>query len=132
MPVELFYFMGAKRVPMMARFVPPGGRYGSNGRLVNDRAIFNDKVGPMVEFYDLRYKGADEKTREYGQYIGAYHLGTLVRRRDYLSQGGLCQDDRVPEWDIGPEAMADLLLWAEENAAKLDKASAPRSRAPRP
>lgn len=87
------------QVPIVARFVRKGDRYGREGCLIHN------EEEPLVEFYDGRYD-FDKWTGFVGQFISRYCLSTIVGH-----EGGLCLDGGVPEWILSGENMRDIRTW---------------------
>lgn len=84
------------------RIVNTGDKYGVNDCLTNTK-------GPMVEFYDSRFKSGWDKER--GQFVTRYCVETLIN--SYYPRG-LCLDGGVPAWSVSAEGMQQVIAFIEE------------------
>ena len=84
------------------RIVNTGDKYGVNDCLTNTK-------GPMVEFYDSRFKSGWDKER--GQFVTRYYVETLIN--SYYPRG-LCLDGGVPAWSVSAEGMQQVIAFIEE------------------
>jgi hypothetical protein len=90
--VKICTFTNPVGIPMAAKLVPVGRRYGKDMCCINDEGVaFQNGPQPMVEFYDLRWDHT-----ALGQFISRYYVSTLRER----PIGGLCLDGGVPDWHI--------------------------------
>ena len=83
------------------RIVNTGDKYGVNDCLTNTK-------GPMVEFYDSRFKSGWDKER--GQFVTRYYVETLIN--SYYPHG-LCLDGGVPAWTVSAEGMQQVIAFIE-------------------
>jgi hypothetical protein len=77
--------------------VRKGDRYGMNNSITHNRQE------PLVEFYDVRYKGPGNST--VGQFVSRYGLSTLDNREP----GGLMLDGGVKDWSIDKRSLGEAL-----------------------
>jgi len=90
--VKICTFTNPVGIPMAAKLVPVGRRYGKD-MCVEHLPLPNHELkdDPMVEFYDLRWDHT-----ALGQFISRYYVSTLLGR----PISGLCLDGGVPDWHI--------------------------------
>ena len=68
------------------------------------------EAGPLVEFYDARYRNVRGFTPD-GQFVSRYYLESLVGRdRRY----GLDLQGDVSDWTIDASTMLSVILWLRE------------------
>lgn len=87
------------------RIVNTGDKYGVNDCLTNTK-------GPMIEFYDSRFKSGWDQER--GQFVMRYYFETLIN--NYYPRG-LCLDGGVPAWSVSAEGMQQVIEFIEEATA---------------
>lgn len=80
------------------RIVNTGDKYGVNDCLTNDK-------GPMIEFYDSRFKSGWDQER--GQFVTRYYVETLLSTGEYPA--GLCLDGGVEAWTVSAEGMRQVM-----------------------
>jgi len=102
--------IGHTGVPMFARLVEAGERYGKDGCLVYDGDGAFPVNGPLVEFYDERYDFEKWLGRP-GQFISRYYLSTLGESEPHLTRG-LCLDGGVDDWAISGTVLQAVVEWA--------------------
>lgn len=103
---KLFPFEADNGIPYMARLVERGDRYGRNGCLTHDREDA-DSFGPMVEFYDLRYKHDDWPVD--GYFVSRYYTQTFCESKEGVL---LQQDDqRKQDWVLSAKDKAKVMDW---------------------
>ena len=83
------------------RIVNTGDKYGVNDCLTNTK-------GPMIEFYDSRFKSGWDQER--GQFVMRYYVETLIN--NYYPRG-LCLDGGVPAWSVSAEGMQQVIEFIE-------------------
>ena len=84
------------------RIVNTGDKYGRNDCLTNDKER-------MVEFYDARYDHEGWGGR--GQFITRYYASTILGGDFSI---GLCLDGGIPDWNVGPEAMKQVVEYLKQ------------------
>ncbi len=100
---NVFPFMSHLGVPMAARLVFTGDRYGLNG------CLNHEGKEPLIEFYDCR--SDFNKWLEFEcQFISRYCLSTFMSH-----EGGLCLDGGVPSWEISEENTLAVQSWVRRH-----------------
>jgi hypothetical protein len=100
------FFITDQGIPMVARFVRKGDRYGLNGCLIHEM----DE--PLIEFYDARFDH-NEWVGFCGQFISRYYLSTLEEGRFELVICGLDLDGGVPDWKVDAGSMRSIFQWVD-------------------
>jgi hypothetical protein len=102
------YFITDQNIPMVARFVRKGDRYGLDGCLTHD------EDNPLIEFYDARYDH-NEWAGFCGQFISRYYLSTLEENRGFHERGcGLDLDGGIPDWKVDAGSMLSIFQWIDQ------------------
>jgi hypothetical protein len=104
--VNILSFTNDLGIPMIARLVHRGDRYGRDGCLTHD------EEDPMLEFYDARYNH-NPWLGFRGQFISRYYLSTLNEHRPYKRWIGLDLHGGVPVWKASSENMVDIFNWLD-------------------
>ena len=98
------------------KVVKIGERYGLDNVLTHGlkgrtqaRDDFAHKMGPLVEFYDLRWTA---KFGPEGQFVARYFLKTLLDDGARLRAFGLDMDGGVPSWKLSGAEVAEALAFA--------------------
>lgn len=98
------------------RVVKLGDRYGLDDVLTHGlkgrtqkRDDFAHRMGPLVEFYDLRWV---HKFGPRGQFVSRYFLRTLTDDAAKLTAVGLDMQGDVPSWKLIGSEVAEALAYA--------------------
>lgn len=87
-------------VPMRARYLGIGARYGTRGTL-----MVTDE--PRVEFTDRRYRGNEIDGVQHGEFTG----GRYYTRTISAHQGPLNLHGEIPSWSVDKESMTMIKIW---------------------
>jgi hypothetical protein len=106
MTTSTYHFITDQNIPMVARFVRKGDRYGLNGFLTHN------EDDPVVEFYDARFDH-NEWAGFIGQFISRYCLSTLEEGMFELVICGLDLDGGIPDWKVDAGSMRSVFQWID-------------------
>ncbi len=105
---NVFLFTSHLGIPMAARLVFTGDRYGLNGCLIHGDERYDTKE-PLIEFYDCR--SDFNKWMEFEcQFVSRYYLSTFMNH-----EGGLCLDGGVPSWEISEANTLAVQSWVRRH-----------------
>ena len=116
-------FTSFRGMPMLARLVRLGDRYGLNGCILHsleDKHTHNKE--PMIEFYSLIGDDKDGALAWDGVkgywFISRYYLSTFLGKSKYSYNGGpvrngLSLDGGYPEYDLDAQDCQKVAAWIE-------------------
>ena len=91
------------KIPIIARRITKGDKYGRNGCLTHA------EEEDVVEFYDSRYNHNPELGLV-GQFISRYYVSTLITSPNWT----LCLCGGIPDWDLNENNLTTVVAWLKE------------------